>query len=102
MERFTNEEMIRLIAYQNLYGPITPERLDLVVARLGQDVVSPHLKSGRKTKLKDHLMIWSRSAKPRRSGRDLLASVQGIQAKFDQQDRAEDRRARRRGSKQQP
>lgn len=102
MERFTNEEMIRLVAYQNLYGPITPERLDLVIARLGQDVVSPYMGRGRRSKLKDHLIVWSRNAKPLRSGRDLLAAVQGIQAKYEEQDKNQARRARRRRGSQQP
>ncbi|MFD9445515.1 hypothetical protein ACFWBR_42280 [Streptomyces sp. NPDC060006] len=102
MERFTSEEMIRLVAYQNLYGPITPERLDLVIARLGQDVVSPFQPRGRRTKLRDHLIVWSRNAKPRRSGRDLLAAVKGIQAKFDEQDKTQSRRGRRRRGTPQP
>lgn len=101
MERFTNEEMIRLVAYQNLYGPVTPERLDLVIARLGQDVVSPWMGRGRKTKLRDHLIVWSRNAKPHRSGRDLLAAVKGIQAKYDENDQTQSRRARRRRGAQQ-
>lgn len=75
--------MIRLIAYQNLYGPIGPSRLDVVAARLGMDVAAPHMKKGQRPKLKDHLVQWSRNARPRKTGRELLAAVRGIQAGFD-------------------
>ncbi|WP_030322824.1 MULTISPECIES: hypothetical protein [Streptomyces] len=75
--------MVRLIAYQNLYGPIGPSRMDLVAARLGMDVAAPHMKKGARPKLKDHLVQWSRNARPRKSGRELLAAVRGIQAGYD-------------------
>lgn len=74
--------MIRLIAYQNLYGPIGPTRFDLLFARLGMDVAAPHMKKGQRPKLKDHLIQWSRNARPRKTGRELLAAVKGIQAGF--------------------
>lgn len=93
LDRFAEEEMIRLVAYQNLYGPAGPQRLDLLVARLGMDVAAPHMKKGKKPKLKDHLIEWSRSARPRKTGRELLAAVKGIQAGFDRQDK-EGRRGR--------
>jgi hypothetical protein len=72
--------LIRLIAYQNLYGPIGPSRLDVVAARLGMDVAAPHMKKGQRPKLKDHLVQWSRNARPRKSGRELLAAVKDIHA----------------------
>ncbi|MEV4936349.1 phage tail assembly protein T [Streptomyces zaomyceticus] len=81
--------MVRLIAYQNLYGPIGPSRLDVVAARLGMDVAAPHMKKGQRPKLKDHLVQWSRNARPRKSGRELLAAVRGIQAGYDRRDRRE-------------
>ncbi|ELP61800.1 hypothetical protein PV735_11405 [Streptomyces turgidiscabies] len=84
MDRFTEEQMVYLVAYQNLYGLITPRRLDMVLARLGMDVVSPHLKKGARPRLRDHLMTWSRADRPRRTGREMLGIVQGIQAQFDQ------------------
>lgn len=93
MDRFTEEQMIYLVAYQNLYGPITPDRLDLVIARLGMSVTAPHLKKGKRQRLRDHLILWNRAARPRRSGRDLLAAVRGIQASYD---RDTDRQSRRR------
>lgn len=86
LDRFREEEMIRLVAYQNLYGPIGPERLDLLFARLGMDVVAPHMKKGKLPQLKDHLIQWSRKAKPRKTGRELLAAVMGIQRGFEQRD----------------
>ncbi|GHH83870.1 phage tail assembly protein T [Streptomyces capitiformicae] len=86
MDRFSEESMILLVAYQNLYGPITPNRLDITLARLGMDVVAPHMKRGRRPALKDHLMVWSRGARPRRTGRELLEVVKGIQAAYDQAD----------------
>ncbi|GEC02950.1 hypothetical protein SSP24_06050 [Streptomyces spinoverrucosus] len=98
MERFTEEDMVHLVAYQNLYGVITPNRLDLVIARLGMDVAAPHMKKGKRPRLRDHLFVWSRASRPRRTGRDLLEAVRGIQAVYDRQaaDQQADRRRRRR------
>ena len=39
--------MIHLVAYQNLYGLITPRRLDMVMARLVMDFTAPDMKKGR-------------------------------------------------------
>ncbi|WP_433406884.1 phage tail assembly protein T [Streptomyces sp. CA-146814] len=80
LDRFTSEEMIRVLAYQNLYGPVGPRRLDVLAARLGMDVAAPHMKKGRLPKLKDHLIQWSR---PRKTGRELLEMVKGLQAGFE-------------------
>lgn len=85
MARFTEEQMIYLVAYQNLYGPVGPRRFDVLFARLGMDVAAPHMKKGKKPKLKDHIVEWSRAAKPRKTGRELLAAVKGLQARFDKQ-----------------
>jgi hypothetical protein len=85
LQRFWEDEMIRLIAYQNLYGPITPNRLDMVAARLGMDIAAPNMRKGRKPKLKDHLMQWSRKAR-RKTGRQLLNMIKGIQSEYDRQD----------------
>ena len=96
MDRLTEEQMIHLVAYQNLYGPITPDRLDLVVARLGMDVMAPHLKKGKRQRLRDHLIVWNRGAsRPRRTGWDLLAAVRGIQASYDRDSGRPSRRRRR-------
>lgn len=81
--RFTEEEIISLVAYQNLYGPAGPQRFDALFARLGMDVAAPHMKKGKTPKFKDHLIEWSRKARPRKSGRELLAAVRGIQASYD-------------------
>ncbi len=86
MDRFTEEQILHLVAWQNLYGPITPRRMDIALARLGMDVVAPHMKRGRQPKLRDHLMAWSQADRPRRTGREILAIVKGIQAQFDQDD----------------
>jgi hypothetical protein len=91
LERFTEEELIRLVAYQNLYGPVGPSRMDVVAARLGMDVAAPHMKKGQRPTLKDHIVQWSRAARPRKTGRELLAAVKGIQERFD---RRPDRRER--------
>lgn len=97
MERFTDDEIVHLVAYQNLYGPITPRRLDIVLARHAMDVISPHLKRGRASRLRDHLMTWSTADRPSRTGREMLGIVQGLQQKFEQ---ADARRKRRMGRKQ--
>ncbi|MFD3929529.1 hypothetical protein [Streptomyces sp. NPDC058614] len=78
--------MIHLVAYQNLYGLITPRRLDMVMARLGMDVTAPHMKKGRKPKLKDHLFTWSRSSE-QRTGRELHGVLKEWQAFFEGRDR---------------
>ncbi|MFB7031707.1 MULTISPECIES: hypothetical protein [unclassified Streptomyces] len=80
MDRFSEEEMIRLVAYQNLYGPIGPKRMDAVAARLGMDVAAPHMKKGARPRFTDHLVQWSRRARPRKTGHELLAAVKGIHA----------------------
>ncbi len=97
MERFSEEEMVRLLAYQRLYGPITPERLDLVAARLGMDVAAPHMKKGKKPRFKDHLITWSRSAREHKSPQQLLSTIRGWQRRYDRQDA---KRGRRRGRRE--
>ncbi|MGW1127452.1 phage tail assembly protein T [Streptomyces sp. NPDC002526] len=84
LQRFKEEEIIRLVAYQNLYGPAGPQRFDALFARLGMDVAAPHMKKGKRPKFKDHLIQWSR---PRKTGRELLAAVKGIQAGFENRER---------------
>lgn len=94
MDRFSDEQLVHLVAWQNLYGPITPRRLDIVLARLGMDVIAPHLKKGARPRLLDHLMVWSRADRPSRNGREILGIVQSLQQQYEQDD---DQRARRRG-----
>ena len=89
--RFDEEEIIRLVAYQNLYGPAGPQRFDALFARLAMDVAGPHMKKGKKPKFKDHLIEWSRKARPRKSGRELLSAIRGIQAGYDKADTRERR-----------
>lgn len=86
LERFTDAEIIGMVAYQNLYGPVTPNRLDIVAARLGMDISAPHMKKGKRPKLKDHLIQWSRKVK-RKTGRQLLSMIKGIQSEYDRQDK---------------
>ncbi|WP_435610677.1 phage tail assembly protein T [Streptomyces sp. C10-9-1] len=83
LDRFTEEELVRLLAYQNLYGPAGPRRLDVLFARLGMDVAAPHMKKGKRPRLRDHLVVWSRAARPQRTGRELLAVVRELQAAYD-------------------
>ena len=97
MDGFSDEQLVHLVAWQNLYGPITPRRMDIVLARLGMDVVTPHLKRGARPKLRDHLMVWSRADRPSRSGRDILGIVQSIQAEYDRDDAQQARGRRRMG-----
>lgn len=102
MERFTDEQIVHLVAYQNLYGPITPRRLDVLLARLGMDLMSPHLKKGRRTKLRDHLMLWSRADRTPRTGREMLHIVQALQRHFEQDETRRTRRTGRRRQKEAP
>jgi hypothetical protein len=78
--------MVSLVAYQNLYGTITPRRLDMVMARLGMDIAAPHMKKGRQPKFKDHLFVWARSTQ-QRSGRELLGVLKEWEAHFEGRDR---------------
>ncbi|MEU3620598.1 hypothetical protein ABZ725_51440 [Streptomyces sp. NPDC006872] len=94
MERFSDEQIVHLVAWQNLYGPVTPRRWDVLLARLGMDVTAPHMRKGATPRLRDHLMLWSRADRPARSGREILGIVQGFQQQFERDD---DRRTRRRG-----
>lgn len=100
LDRFREIELIRLVAYQNLYGPITGERLDIVAARLGMDIAAPHMKKNRRPKLRDHLIVWNRRAKARKTPTQMLAAVRGWQRHFEHTDRRADRARRRRA--QQP
>lgn len=97
MERFSEEEMLHLVAYQNLYGLITPRRYDMLLARLGMDVAAPHMKKGRKPRFKDHLFVWSRGGR-QRTGREMLGVVKQWQAFYEQTPD----RPRRRGGRRQP
>jgi len=79
LERFTEGEMVNLIAYENLYGQLGPERLDTLVARLGMDVVAPHLKRGQKPKFEDHLITWGAGKKKQKmSPQEMLAEAKAI------------------------
>jgi hypothetical protein len=78
--------MLHLVAYQNLYGLITPQRLDMVMARLGMDIAAPHMKKGRSPKFKDHLIVWSRST-TQRTGRELRGVLLEWKAYFEGRDR---------------
>ncbi|MBQ0969224.1 hypothetical protein NC239_26575 [Streptomyces sp. G3] len=78
--------MARVVAYQNLYGPLTPVRMDLLMARLGMDVVAPHMKRGHKADLKDHLVTWDRRTRHQKTPEELLATIRGIQEGFDRGD----------------
>lgn len=84
-----------MIAYQNLYGPITPARMDLVAARLGMDIAAPHMRKGSKPKMKDHLIVWSRAAQ-RKTAHQILETIKSLQAGFEANAaRQEARRARK-------
>lgn len=71
-----------MIAYQNLYGPITPARMDLVAARLGMDIAAPHMRRGSSPKMKDHLIVWSRNAQ-RKTAHQILETIKSLQAGFE-------------------
>ncbi|WP_327162865.1 hypothetical protein [Streptomyces zaomyceticus] len=43
-------------------------------------MAAPHMRKGARPKLSDHLVQWSRNARPRKTGRELLAAVKGIHA----------------------
>ncbi|MFD6421703.1 hypothetical protein [Streptomyces sp. NPDC060198] len=55
------------------------------------DVAAPHMKKGKVPRLRDHIIEWSR---PRKTGRELLAAIKGLQAGFEQRDDTVTRRRR--------
>lgn len=75
LERFTEEELIRLIAYQNVYGPITRQRDDILTAQLSMMITAPYGKKGHRPKIKDYLIQWSRR---RKSPEELIAAIEGV------------------------
>jgi hypothetical protein len=75
LERFSEQEVVDMVAYQNLYGPVGPKRLDFLFARLGMDVAAPNMKKGTTPKLKDHLVEWNRKTRIRKTGREMLNMV---------------------------
>lgn len=83
LERFKEAELVRMIAYQNLYGPVTPYRLDVLFARLGMDVLSPHLKRGKRTRLEDHQVMWSGN-RSTQTPEEMLATAKQITARIKQ------------------
>lgn len=85
-----------MIAYQNLYGPITPARMDLVAARLGMDIAAPHMRKGSSPKMKDHLIVWSRSA-TRKTAHQILETIKSLQAGFEANAAKQEAREARRG-----
>ncbi|MGW2044634.1 hypothetical protein ACWCPF_05555 [Streptomyces sp. NPDC001858] len=95
MARFSDEQIVHLVAWQNLYGPVTPRRWDVLLARLGMDVTAPHMKRGARPRLRDHLMVWSRADRPARTGREILGIVQGLQAQYEQDEPRRGRRSRK-------
>lgn len=96
IDRFTDEEIIHLQAYQELYGPIGDRRYDYLFARLGMDTIAPHLKKGKKTSIEDHLLQWGDSPKPKQTPQEMLATAKGIQAAFDMHEKAAKAREERR------
>lgn len=83
LERFSEEEMVRVLAYQNLYGPVTPVRTDFLFARLGMDVATPHLRKGQKAKMQDHMMVWNPKTRPRKTPQEMLTMVREFQRGFE-------------------
>lgn len=92
--------MVRMVAYQNLYGPAGPDRFDLLFARLGMDVAAPHMKRGRRPKLKDHLLQWSRKAKPRKTPDQMIDVFVGMRQEAERAEKAEQKRREKREKKQ--
>lgn len=66
LERFTEGELVHLLAYERLYGQLGPERLDTLFGRLGMDVAAPHMKKGKKPKFTDHVVKWGGAKGPKR------------------------------------
>src|SRR5699024_104057 len=75
LERFTEEELVHLVAYENLYGTLGPERFDVLFARLGMDVTAPHTKKGKKPKFEDHIIPWGGKQKRKQTPEEMLAKA---------------------------
>jgi hypothetical protein len=96
IDRFTDSELVHIQAYQELYGPIGDRRYDYLFARLGMDVVAPHLKRGKRTTVDDHLLKWGGPARPQQSPDQMLAVAKNIQAAFEMNEKAQKAREERR------
>lgn len=97
LERFSESELVHLVAYENLYGQLGPERYDTLFARLGMDVVAPHMKKGKKPKFEDHRIKWGGKERRRQTPEEMLQVAKGIQAQYDRQADAETRRRQKSG-----
>lgn len=91
LERFSETELVHLVAYENRYGQLGPERLDTLFGRLGMDVVAPHMGKGKKPKFEDHVVSWGRKAKAVLNPAELLAKAKQIQGTFERRGRDEQR-----------
>lgn len=87
LERFSDTELVHMVAYEKRYGQLGPERFDTLFARLGMDVVAPHMKRGKRPKFEDHLIQWGQKAKEALSPQELLAKAKQIQSAFDARDK---------------
>ncbi|MFD0773369.1 hypothetical protein ACFQZ2_05450 [Streptomonospora algeriensis] len=96
LDEFTESELVHLVAYENLYGQLGPERLDTLFARLGMDVTAPHMRKGKKPKFEDHLIQWGGKKKRQQSPEEMLQTARQMQARFDAQERAKRRSERQR------
>lgn len=95
MERFTDGEMAHLVAYENAYGQLGPERWDTLFARLGMDVAAPNMKKGHKPKFEDHVIQWGGKKRARQSPEEMLQAARKAQVAFDVSRRAAQRRQKR-------
>ncbi|MET9516383.1 hypothetical protein [Streptomyces sp. NPDC002994] len=74
----TSEELTGWIAYEQVTGPLGPERMDVLVAILAATVSNTARAKGRKAEPKDFIPKWDQGAKQSMSWEEMLAAVKAI------------------------
>lgn len=101
LERFTEDEMVRLVAYEEEYGQLGPERFDTLFGRLGMDVVAPHLKKGKKPKLKDHMVQWGGKKKHKQTPEQMLAIARSLTSAYQKDEKKREKQKQKQQKRQQ-
>lgn len=75
LSRMSSAELTEWMAYEQVAGPLGPERGDQLVAMLASVVANANRAKGRKVRPKDYLPQWDRKAQ---SWQEQLAAVKQI------------------------
>lgn len=76
LSRMSSAELTEWMAYEQVAGPLGPERIDQLVAMLASVVANANRAKGRKARPKDYLPQWDRRRE--QSWQEQLAAVKQI------------------------